>query len=148
MSDSTDPVDQVGSELLFANDRVRVWVMRLEPGETCALHRHHTDYLMLYPEPAVGRSTTRDRAERVEAGFVAFATVGRHGLPPHQITNLGPAPATHYVIELLGPSAADSPQPPTHNGRIHLEPPLPQEPDRKAARDSSNGPDGPAAAAH
>lgn len=128
MSCSIDPIDQVGSELLFADDRVRVWVMRLEPGETSARHRHRNDYLMLYPEPAVGRSSTRSQVERIEAGFVAFATVGSHGLPPHQITNLGPAPATHYIIELLGPSASDSPQPPAHNGRIHVEPQPPHTP--------------------
>lgn len=116
------PADRVGSELLFANDRIRVWLMRLEPGETCAPHRHRHDYLMLYPEPAAGRSTSRPGVERLEAGFVAFATVGSQGLPPHQITNLGPAPATHYIIELLGPSAAATAQPPAHNGRIHMEP--------------------------
>jgi len=93
-----------------------------QPGETCASHRHHHDYLMLYPEPAVGRSTSRSSVEHLESGFVAFATVGPHGLPPHQITNLGPDPATHYIIELLGPSAAAEAQPPVHNGRIHLAP--------------------------
>lgn len=113
--------EQVGSELLFENDRVRVWAMRLEPGETCARHRHHHDYLMLYPDAAVGRSTSRPTIERIEPGFVAFSTVGRDGLPPHQITNLGTEPVTHYVIELLGPSAAETPQPPAHNGRIHVE---------------------------
>lgn len=115
------PAGQVGSELLFANDRVRVWAMHLEPGETCAPHQHRNDYLMLYPEPALGRSTSRSRVERVEPGFVAFAAVGTQGLPPHQITNLGPGPSTHYIIELLGPSAAATAQPPAHNGRIHVE---------------------------
>jgi hypothetical protein len=122
MSGNADPV---GSELLFANDRVRVWAMRLEPGETCAPHRHRNDYLMLYPEPAIGRSTSRSRVERAEAGLVAFATVGTLGLPTHQVTNLGPDPSTHYIIELLGPSATATAQPPTHNGRIHVEPHLP-----------------------
>ena len=119
---SAESMDPVGSELLFANDRVRVWEMRLEPGETCAPHRHHHDYLMLYPQPAVGKSTSRSTVEHIAAGFVAFATVGTHGLPPHQITNLGERAAVHYVIELLGPSAAATPQPPAHNGRIHVEP--------------------------
>ncbi|MBO0748612.1 MAG: hypothetical protein J2O47_09675, partial [Acidimicrobiaceae bacterium] len=89
--------------------------MTLRPGETCAPHRHPNDYLMLYPEPALGRSTSRSQVERLEAGFVAFAAVGRQGLPPHQITNLGPEPATHYIIELLGPSVAATAQPPAHN---------------------------------
>lgn len=62
--------------------------LHLEPGETCAPHRHRNEYLMLHPEAAVGRCTSRSHVERVEPGFVAFATVGSQGLPPHQITNL------------------------------------------------------------
>lgn len=92
----------VGTSVLFENDRVRVWEMTLEPGETCPPHRHRHDYLMLYPEPAVGRSTSRSRVEHLDAGFVAFAAVGRQGLPPHQITNLGHERGRHYIVELLG----------------------------------------------
>ena len=33
----------VGSELLFENDRVRVWSMTLAPGESCEYHRHEND---------------------------------------------------------------------------------------------------------
>lgn len=37
----------VATTLLFENDRVRVWEMRLAPGEESALHRHEHDYLMI-----------------------------------------------------------------------------------------------------
>ena len=37
----------VGTRLLFENDRVRVWEMSLAPGERSALHRHENDYLMV-----------------------------------------------------------------------------------------------------
>ena len=37
----------IGTRLLFENDRVRVWEMRLEPGERSALHRHDNDYVMV-----------------------------------------------------------------------------------------------------
>ena len=120
---AADDAAGVGTSVLFENDRVRVWEMTLQPGETCAPHQHRNDYLMLYPEPALGRSTSRSQVERLEAGFVGFAAVGKQGLPPHQITNLGPEPATHYIIELLGPSVAATAQPPAHNGRIRLETP-------------------------
>lgn len=115
--------EQVGTELLFENDRVRVWAMRLEPGETCTAHRHHHDYLMIYPTAAVARSSSRSTIEHIDPDFVAFSTVGRDGLEPHQIVNLGSEAVTHYVIELLGPSAAETAQPITHNGRIRVEPP-------------------------
>ena len=95
--------------------------MTLEPGETCHLHRHRHDYLMIYPDASLGRSSSRSRLERVEAGLVAFATVGAEGLPPHQITNAGETRSTHYVVELLGPSAAATAQPVAHNGRVRVE---------------------------
>ena len=121
-SEERSPLDQVGTSVLFENDRVRVWEMTLDPGETCASHRHHHDYLMIYPDGALGRSSSRSRLERVEAGLVAFATVGAEGLPPHQITNAGQRRSTHYVVELLGPSAAATAQPLAHNGRVGVEP--------------------------
>jgi hypothetical protein len=37
----------IASKLLMENDRVRVWEMRLEPGERSALHRHEHDYVMI-----------------------------------------------------------------------------------------------------
>ena len=46
MADERDFGD-VGSKLLFENDRVKVWEMRLEPGERSALHHHQHDYLMI-----------------------------------------------------------------------------------------------------
>ena len=35
----TDP----GDELVFANDRIRVWAMNLEPGESIFYHSHQHD---------------------------------------------------------------------------------------------------------
>lgn len=37
----------IGTRVLFENDRVRVWEMRLEPGERSAVHRHDNDYVMV-----------------------------------------------------------------------------------------------------
>ena len=37
----------IASKLLMENDRVRIWEMRLEPGERSALHRHERDYVMI-----------------------------------------------------------------------------------------------------
>ena len=40
-------VGEVGTKKLFENDRVVVWEMRLEPGETELIHEHKNDYLMV-----------------------------------------------------------------------------------------------------
>jgi hypothetical protein len=37
----------IATKLLMENDRVRIWEMRLEPGERSALHRHENDYVMI-----------------------------------------------------------------------------------------------------
>ena len=43
---SQEPVSpDVGTKLLFENDRVRVWDLCLQPGEGTGLHRHENDYL-------------------------------------------------------------------------------------------------------
>jgi len=50
MADATADNRQFGdiaTKLLMENDRVRIWEMRLEPGERSALHRHENDYVMI-----------------------------------------------------------------------------------------------------
>lgn len=37
----------VGTRLLFENDRVRTWELRLAPGEESAIHRHELDHLLI-----------------------------------------------------------------------------------------------------
>ena len=37
----------IATKLLMENDRVRIWEMRLEPGERSKLHRHDSDYIMV-----------------------------------------------------------------------------------------------------
>ncbi|MEU6208086.1 cupin, partial [Micromonospora musae] len=39
MSDGIE-LGPVGQEIVYENDRVRVWHIRLEPGESQPLHRH------------------------------------------------------------------------------------------------------------
>ena len=36
---------EIGTRLLFENDRVRVWDLQLAPGQSTGLHRHEHDYL-------------------------------------------------------------------------------------------------------
>ena len=37
----------VGTTLLFENERVRVWELLLEPGQRSDLHHHESDYVMV-----------------------------------------------------------------------------------------------------
>jgi hypothetical protein len=65
---------EVATKLLFENERVRIWEMRLGPGESGDVHRHDLDYVLVQiegdrmavvPEPDSGgsfRSTSRPRS--------------------------------------------------------------------------------------
>lgn len=37
----------IASKVIMENDRVRIWEMRLAPGQESALHEHHDDYVMI-----------------------------------------------------------------------------------------------------
>lgn len=42
-----DPIGGVGTQVLFEDDNVRIWEMRLEPGEHSDLHHHAHDYYLV-----------------------------------------------------------------------------------------------------
>jgi len=44
------PLGDVATELLFENEHVKVWEMRLEPGEASELHRHEFEYFFVVLE--------------------------------------------------------------------------------------------------
>ena len=37
----------IGTEVVYEDDRVRVWQLRLKPGERSAVHRHEHDHLLI-----------------------------------------------------------------------------------------------------
>ena len=45
MSDRT--LGSVGTKILFEDERVRVWEVRLAPGEDGEVHQHHLDHLLI-----------------------------------------------------------------------------------------------------
>lgn len=94
--------DAVGTKLLFENDRVRVWDLRLEPGEQTAFHRHSTDFLYvvigdgelqtLFPDG------TADPPRAMQDGDVRFREVP--GESVHAAKNTGSTPWRNIVVEL------------------------------------------------
>lgn len=38
---------KIASNVIYENDRVRIWDMRLAPGDVSDLHRHDCDYIMI-----------------------------------------------------------------------------------------------------
>jgi quercetin dioxygenase-like cupin family protein len=57
---------KVATRLLLENERVKVWEMRLEPGEASDLHRHTMDYLLYILE---GTTIDADRPDGTSSRY-------------------------------------------------------------------------------
>lgn len=101
----------VGTRLLFENDRVRVWELSLEPGERSDLHHHESDYVMIQLEgdqvaaqfepdsaDAFGGATFPDRTIQgpVTPGTVVWGSAGGK----ETAINVGTATFREIVVEL------------------------------------------------
>ena len=99
----------VGSRVLFENERVRVWEMKLAPGERSDVHRHDLDYLLVFlagdrirvePEPETNGPYTDALEFDVPVGRTVF--VERGGV--ETAVNAG---REHYRCLLYTSDAAD-----------------------------------------
>ncbi len=101
-----DPeLGDVGTRLLLENDRVRVWEVRLAPGEQGAVHHHELDHLLVQvagdriavvPESnSQGPFRSYFEAEVVPGAVVE---VGRGGVEAAR--NVGSEPYLEVIVEL------------------------------------------------
>jgi hypothetical protein len=101
---------RVGTRLLSANDRVRVWEIRLKPGERIGFHRHVLDYFWTAVTPGKALSHQGD-GTMVEAAYVAGETkhhvYGAGEYKVHDLENIGPTELIFTTVEFL-----DSANPP------------------------------------
>jgi hypothetical protein len=95
----------VGSKLLFENDRVRVWELRLQPGERSDVHEHKLDYLLVQvagdriavdPEPDTGGAYREHFAARTVPGAAIY--LQRGGI--ETAVNVGELPYHEVIVEL------------------------------------------------
>jgi beta-alanine degradation protein BauB len=89
----------VGQEVLLDNERVRVWHIKLAPGETQGLHHHGLPYLVVAVSGARQVIHTID-GERIdiveETGDVVYRDLGQ----THKLTNVGDTVYIGRIIEL------------------------------------------------
>jgi hypothetical protein len=106
----------VGTELLFENDIVRVWEMRLDPGESSPVHRHRCDYLIAYVDSLEGDISRQQASTQraYDSGYVAYLPVPVEGSEEQRLSNAGGRFHRHFVIEFLGLNDA---APESNNGR-------------------------------
>jgi quercetin dioxygenase-like cupin family protein len=88
----------VGQEVLLDNDHVRIWHIRLEPGETQPLHHHGLPYVVVAVQGAKSVITNGDQRIDIveETGSVVFREPGQ----THTLTNVGDTVYIGRIIEL------------------------------------------------
>jgi beta-alanine degradation protein BauB len=94
----------VGTAMLGANDRVRVWEIKLAPGERCLFHCHRTSFYWVSHTDAVARvsfpdGTYHDYAHK--AGEVTYVEVRAGEQVVQDLTNVGDTPLCITTVELL-----------------------------------------------
>ncbi|MGO7133575.1 hypothetical protein AB9E06_22245 [Rhizobium leguminosarum] len=94
----------VGSKLISESDRVRVWSLRLEPGERIGFHKHVLDYF--WTALTAGRAISHmDDGRTVEASYEPGATKHHHyahgEYKIHDLVNVGSEPLMFVTVEFL-----------------------------------------------
>ncbi len=96
-----DKIGPIASNVLYEDDRVKVWDMSLEPGESCDLHTHENDYylVMLQGDKVAGISKdgTNDLVFNLTPGAHTFRI--DKGMTEWAV-NLGKEPFYEILIEL------------------------------------------------
>jgi hypothetical protein len=94
----------VGTRLLSVSDRVRVWEIRLQPGERVGAHRHVLDYFWVALVPGRSRQHTADGTTRevsYTAGETRHFTFGAGEYLLHDLENIGPTEMVFSTVEFL-----------------------------------------------
>ena len=110
--ESRNPNPCVGSELLSETDKVRVWIIRLAPGERVGFHRHVLDYFWTSVNGGRARQHLMD-GSIVELdyfpGETRHETYGKGEVKVHDLENLGDREMIFNTIEFL--DSANTPLP-------------------------------------
>ena len=94
----------VGTTLLSESERVRVWIIRLAPGERIGFHRHVLDYFWTAVSAGQARSHTQDGSV-IEATYAAGDTrhfvYGTGEYKIHDLENVGDTDLWFTTVEFL-----------------------------------------------
>ncbi|MGE0034876.1 MAG: hypothetical protein AB7S93_04520 [Xanthobacteraceae bacterium] len=107
-----NPNPCVGNALVSETDRVRVWTIRLAPGERVGFHRHVLDYFWTSVTGGRGRQHVHDgtTVEYTYApGETRHETYGSGEFKVHDLENIGDKDMVFMTIEFL--QSANKPMP-------------------------------------
>ena len=95
----------LGTELWFENDRIRVWEILLQPGERGAFHAHTTNYFWTVVEPGRGLQRFADGTFIVRdyrPGETRYLEHTPETALIHDLENVGETTLRFVTVELLG----------------------------------------------
>src|SRR5712692_11795570 len=104
----------VGTELVSESDRVRVWTIRLKPGERVGFHRHVLDYFWSAITPGRGRQHLQDGStveHAYRAGETRHETYRNGEFKVHDLENIGDSELVFATVEFLNSASAPLPVP-------------------------------------
>ena len=104
---SPTPSENVGTKLLFENEKIRVWDLSLAPGESLPTHVHKLPFCFIvarggHLQHADPNDDSTAREVNYQDNLVVFRdpTTQDGGEAVHlQLTNIGDAPYQNFVIE-------------------------------------------------
>ncbi len=111
-----NPNPCVGSMLLSEDDRTRVWMIAMKPGERVGFHRHVLDYFWTCVTGGRGRQHVHD-GSTIECSYAPgetrHETYGPVEFKVHDLENLGDKDMTFMTVEFK--DSANKPLPlPSH----------------------------------
>lgn len=104
----------VGTELVSETDRVRVWTIRLRPGERIGFHKHVLDYFWTALNAGRARSNHDDGTtyeSEYYSGQTQHATYAAGEFKIHDLENIGDTDLLFSTVEFLDSANAPLPLP-------------------------------------
>ncbi len=99
MTSKEQPGPNIGTRVIAEHDRVKLWELKLDPGEASEWHAHENDYIFivveggkLFAEYEDGGVNTTD----TEPGEVVYNSPSTH-----RVTNTGNTRYRNIIVELL-----------------------------------------------
>lgn len=121
--EAKNPNGCVGQRLLSESDRVRVWEIRLKPGQRYGFHRHVLDYFWSVSTDGKARAHVWDVSSdgttvehTYKAGETRHETHAKGHYKVHDIENIGTSDLNFITVEFL--DSANEPLPISDSVRI------------------------------
>ncbi|MBW3664429.1 MAG: hypothetical protein KY469_15115 [Actinobacteria bacterium] len=95
---------EIGSKVLFENERVRVWEVRLQPGERGAFHIHDREYFWTVVDAGIGRQRSDDgtlKVRRYDEGDTSYQRNSPEDSMIHDFENAGDSQIRFITVEFL-----------------------------------------------